>query len=98
MSEPGAGPERDDDAEPYGFGDPVGWFRDQPARIFAVLATLLFVLGWAGVIYLTVFTSDANGGLNTTPVRIQFAISLGSTVTLATAALWIVAVLLWRRR
>lgn len=40
-------------AEPYGFGDPIGWFRDEPARIFAVLAT---------------------------------------------AALWIVAVLLWRRR
>jgi hypothetical protein len=48
MSEPRAGTERDEDAEPYGFGDPVGWFRDQPARIFAVLGTFLFVLGWAG--------------------------------------------------
>lgn len=90
MSEPGAGTERDDDAEPYGFGDPVGWFRDQPARIFAVL-------GWVGVIYLS-FWSDGNGGLNTTPARVEIAVSLGSTVTLATAALWIVAVLLWRRR
>jgi|SRR5450759_1283260 hypothetical protein len=97
MSEPGAGTERDDDAESYGFGDPVGWFRDQPARIFAVLGTFLFVLGWVGVIYLS-FWSDGNGGLNTTPARVEIAVSLGSTVTLATAALWIVAVLLWRRR
>jgi hypothetical protein len=97
MSEPGAGTERDDGAEPYGFGDPIGWFRDQPARIFAVLATLLFFLGWAGVIYVS-FWSDVNGGPSSTPGRIQFAISLGSAVTLATSALWIVAVLLWRRR
>jgi hypothetical protein len=98
MSEPGVGRERDDGAEPYGFGDPIRWFRDQPARIFAVLATLLFVLGWAGVISVTFWSDANNGGPSTTLQRIQFAISLGSAVTLATSALWIVAALLWRRR
>ncbi len=63
------GTERGDDAEPYGWGDPIGWFRDQPARVFAVLGTVRFVLGWAGVIYVT-FSSDMNGGLSRTPVRI----------------------------
>ena len=100
MAEPGVGTEPDDDVEPYGFGDPIGWFRDEPARIFAVLATFLFVLGWAGVIYLSVFSGGygGSGGPGDTALRVQFAISLGSAVTLATAALWIVAVLLWRRR
>ena len=54
MAERGVGTEGDDGVEPYGFGDPVGWFRDEPARIFAVLATVLFVLGWVGVFYLSV--------------------------------------------
>jgi hypothetical protein len=98
MAERGVGTEGDDGVEPYGFGDPVGWFRDEPARIFAVLATVLFVLGWVGVIYLSVFSGGYGGqGPSDTALRVQFAISLGSTVTLATAALWIVAVLLWRR-
>ncbi len=47
------GTEPDYAAEPYGFTDPIGWFRDQPARIFAVVGTLLFVRGWAGVIDLS---------------------------------------------
>jgi hypothetical protein len=99
MAEPGVGTEPDDAPEPYGFGDPIGWFRDEPARIFAVLATFLFVLGWVGVIYLSVFSNGYGGsvGPSDTALRVQFAITLGSTVTLATAALWIVAVLLWRR-
>jgi hypothetical protein len=49
------------------------------------------------VIYLS-FWSDGNGGLSTTPARVEIAISLGSTVTLAASGLWVVAVLLWRRR
>jgi hypothetical protein len=100
MAEPAVETEPDDDAEAYGFGDPIGWFRDEPARIFAVLATFLFVLGWVGVIYLSVFSGSYGGqvGPSDTAVRVQLAISLGATVTLATAALWIVAALLWRRR
>ena len=97
ISEPGVGTEPDDRAEPYGFADPIGWFRDQPARIFAVVGTLWFALGRAGVIYVTVW-SDGNGGLSTTPARVEIAISLDSAVTLATSALWIVAALIWHRR
>jgi hypothetical protein len=43
------------------------------------------------------FWSDGNGGLSTTPARVEIVISLGSAVTLATSTLWIVAVLAWRR-
>jgi hypothetical protein len=38
-----------------------------------------------------------SGGPSETTIRLQLLISLGSTVTLAAAALWVVAVLLWRR-
>ena len=85
-------------AEPYGFGDPIGWFRDEPARVFAVLGTVLFVLGWVGTLYVSLIANSGGGGPTDTSLRIQALISLGSTGTLAAAALWVVAVLLVRRR
>lgn len=99
MTEP-AEPESEEHVEPYGFGDPIGWFREEPARVFAVLGTVLFVLGWVGVLYLTLIAGifGGSGGPSETSIRLQYLISLGSTVTLASAALWVVAALLWRHR
>src|ERR1700732_851662 len=90
--------EPDEPDEPYGFGfgDPIGWFRDEPARVFGVLGTVVFVLGWIGVLYVALIAGvfGGNGGPSDTSLRLQLLISLGSTVTLAAAALWVVAVLL----
>jgi hypothetical protein len=71
----------------------VGYFRDRPARFFGVLGSITFVAGWAGVIYLAFFNDQIPG--DATYVRIQILLSVGASVTIASAILWGIAAYVW---
>jgi hypothetical protein len=73
----------------------VRYFRDCPDRFFAVLGGIVFVAGWAGSIYLALFADYGPTGGAETPYRIQVMVSLGASVTTASAVLWAVAAYLW---
>jgi hypothetical protein len=72
---------------------PVAWFRASPARFFGVLGTILFVGGWAVAIYIA--CNPPFQGSVEMAYRLQFLVSIGSSVTLASAVLWGIAVYVW---
>jgi hypothetical protein len=72
---------------------PVDWFREHPARFFGTLGTILFVGGWGVAIYIF-FNSPFDSG-NAISIRLQYLVSIGSSVTLASGVLWGIAVYVW---
>jgi hypothetical protein len=72
----------------------IGYFIDRPARFFGLLGSIVFVLGWAGVIYLAFF-SDVGASSRDTYFTIQLLVALGSSVTLTSGVLWGVGAYIW---
>jgi hypothetical protein len=105
VTDAGIDAELDDDDEPSGSGVVLRLLlnlRDNPWEWFALLGTLVFVAGWAGIVYLIVTATDH------TPIgslfvggaagKIYFMLTMGTSVTTASGVLWGVAALVWRRR
>ena len=74
-------------------GNVLDYFRDQPARFFVLLGTIVFIGGWAGIIYVVAF-SDVQTAFDTF-FRIQLLVSLGASVTLTSGLLWGIAAYIW---
>jgi len=72
---------------------PVGYFRDHPARFFGALGTIVFVLGWVGVIYIALVRND--GVPDESWYRLQVLVSMGMGVTTASAILWGISAYIW---
>jgi hypothetical protein len=76
-------------------GGLLGYFRDQPARFFAWWGGIVFVAGWSGVIYLAILSDFPAPAELSTYQRVQTAVSLGASVSIASAILWGIAAYIW---
>ena len=73
----------------------IDYFRDSPARFFGILGTIVFVAGWAGVIYIAFFSDSGAAASTPAYFRVQIMVSLGASVTIASAILWGIAAYIW---
>lgn len=74
---------------------------EKPWEIFAILGTVVFMLGWAGILYLVFSASEQNPfgllAVGGTEGKVYFMVSTGPMVTIASGVLWGIAALTWRR-
>jgi hypothetical protein len=75
-------------------------FRERPSAFFAWLGAILFVSGWGVAIYSAFLAGESMGPITSSPgpsvaYRLQYLLSIGTSVTLAAAVLWGVAAYLW---
>lgn len=94
--------ETDDELRPSAVTRVLTRLGEKPWEIFAILGTIVFTLGWAGILYLMFSSSDSNpvgllaaGG---TEGKVYFMVSTGPMVTIASGVLWGIAALTWRRQ
>jgi hypothetical protein len=69
--------------------------RDQPWKIFAILGTVVFVLGWAGIIYVIATPDESSPFFAGFRNEIYLMLSLGTSVMASSALLWGVAAFVW---
>jgi hypothetical protein len=85
-----------DESEP---GNPVsnlvGYFREHPARFFGIAGTVVFVAGWAGAIYVALFSDIHSVTGVPSYYKVQILVTIGTSVTTASAILWGIAAYIW---